>query len=88
MWVREKACNATPTVSEIPDQAGDFTTVTSFLFTGCLGGSTVLHHRVNEGGHTWPGPTGPWGLLAGRNSQNLDVTRELIRIFSDVLSGN
>lgn len=87
MWREEMGCDAEPVRREYPDTAGDYTTITSFLFTGCTSGGSVLHYRVNEGGHTWPGNTGPWGPIAGRHSRNLDTTREVLEFFSSVEGG-
>jgi polyhydroxybutyrate depolymerase len=88
MWTGVMGCNDTPTITELPDTAEDFTTVTSFHFTECASGSSVIHYRVNIGGHTWPGPTGPWGPFVGTHSRNLDATREIISFFASVAEGS
>lgn len=85
MWTREMGCQGPPAVEETPDVVGDFTTVTSFLFENCASGHPVIHHRVNGGGHTWPGPTGPWSRAAGRHSRNLDATNEFVARFLDAI---
>jgi polyhydroxybutyrate depolymerase len=87
MWAREMGCQGPPVVTEIPDQVGDHLTVTTFEFTSCASGFPVVHHRINGGGHTWPGPTGPWGAFGGRNTRNLDATGEFIERFSAALGG-
>ena len=84
MWVEKMACGDVPMVTETPDTASDGTTITSFRFDGCAAGSSVLHYRVNEGAHNWPGDTGPWPILTGRHSRNLDTTREILDFFQDV----
>ena len=88
MWRGIMECGPTPIITELPDTAADYTTVTSFLFTGCASGSSVAHYRVNVGGHTWPGPTGPWGGLVGTHSRSLDATREILSFFGSVVAGN
>jgi polyhydroxybutyrate depolymerase len=88
MWTGVLECDETPTITELPDSVADLTTVTAFHFTGCAPGSSVLHYRVNFGGHSWPGPTGPWGIGGGIHSQNLDATREIIRFFASVTEGS
>ena len=87
MWREAMGCGAEPTLREYPDTAGDYTTVSSFLFTGCTPGASVLHFRVNGGGHTWPGDTGPWSPIVGQHSRNLDLTREVLRFFASVEAG-
>jgi len=88
MWTGIMECGTTPTITELPDTAADFTTVTSFQYSGCVTGSLVAHYRVNVGGHTWPGPTGPWGGFVGTHSRNLDATREILSFFASVAEGN
>lgn len=80
-------CSLQPNRTEIPDTAGDYTTVTAFRFPDCDPGGGVLHFRVNEGGHSWPGDTGPWSPIVGLHSRNLDLTREMIRFFTEVEEG-
>ena len=84
MWADKMSCNPQPTWVEFPDTAGDFTTVTSFRFSGCVPGSGVIHYRVNDGGHSWPGDTGPWSPQVGLHSRNLDTTREILKFFASV----
>ncbi len=87
MWTGVMGCDETPTITELPDTAADFTTVTSVHYTGCTSGSSVIHYRVNIGGHTWPGPTGPWGPFVGTHSRDMDATREIISFFASVHDG-
>jgi hypothetical protein len=69
------ACDPQPVWTNPPDTIQNYTSVTSFRFTGytsagytsagytsagytsagCTSGAGVLHFRINEGGHTWPG---------------------------------
>jgi polyhydroxybutyrate depolymerase len=87
MWRETLGCGPDPVRQEYPDTARDYTTVTSFLFTDCAPGASVLHFRVNGGGHTWPGDTGPWSPIVGQHSRNLDLTREVLKFFSSVEAG-
>jgi polyhydroxybutyrate depolymerase len=87
LWVDQLGCDAEPSITETPDQAQDFTSITTFRFGNCLGGHPVVHQRVNGGGHTWPGSVGPWGILAGRTSHNLDLTTEIVNLFRAVVDG-
>lgn len=87
LWRQEMGCDAEPVREDFPDLAGDFTTITSFRFKGCLTGSEVLHFRVNGGGHSWPGDTGPWGPVVGPHSRNLDLNRKMVEFFNSIGSG-
>ncbi len=81
LWAGINGCNQAPTVTELPDTAGDGTTVSLIEYTGC-GGNDVLAYRVNGGGHTWPG-----GLQylperrIGITSQELDATEVIWDFF-------
>jgi polyhydroxybutyrate depolymerase len=87
MWVGEMRCDPTPSVSERPDTADDFTTITVFQYDGCSTGSSVVHYRVNGAGHNWPGDTGPWSRQAGLHSRNMDATKEILEFWESVGGG-
>jgi len=87
LWRETMGCGTEPILREYPDTAGDYTTISSFLFSDCAPGASVLHFRVNGGGHTWPGGTGPWSPIMGPHSRNLDLIREILRFFSSVEAG-
>lgn len=82
LWSTLEACDATPAQEERPDTAGDGTTIDVFSYSGCSDGVTVRYDRVNNGGHTWPGDTGPWPDFTGTNSHNMDASAEIVRFFS------
>ena len=87
LFAENMNCDPQPIRADIPDTAGDHTTVTSFRFAGCDPGAGVLHYRVNFGGHVWPGDTGPWSPVVGLNSKNIEMTREMVRFFAEVDGG-
>lgn len=87
MWAGVMGCNPNPEVSDYPDTVEDFTSITTFTFGGCFAGASVVHHRVNGGGHTWPGPTGPWGSILGNHNRDMDATREMIGLFAAQVEG-
>lgn len=87
LWREKMGCAAQPLREDFPDEVGDFTTITSFRFPDCEAGSSVLHYRVNGGGHTWPGDTGPWSAIVGPHSRNLDMTRRMVEFFASVEDG-
>jgi polyhydroxybutyrate depolymerase len=81
MWVDVMGCDPDPGVSEYPNTVEDFTSITTFSWTGCRGGVPVVHHRVELGGHTWPGPNGPWSPILGNHNRDMDATREMVELF-------
>jgi len=88
MWAGVMSCDPTPSITQLPNTDHDFTTVTRFQFTDCAPGSSVMHYRVNVGGHTWPGPTGPWARVLGLHNRDIDATREIISVFTSVAEGS
>lgn len=83
-WRRLMGCASEPSREFRPDTAGDFTAASIYRFPGCRPGSAVVHYQVHGGGHTWPGNTGSWSLLAGPRSRNLDATAEFLELFASV----
>jgi polyhydroxybutyrate depolymerase len=51
-------CDAEPAAEAISEE------VTALRYTGCDGGVPLVFHRIEKGGHTWPGS--PLGLLFTR----------------------
>ena len=82
VWLDLWGCGDAPTTEFRPDEAGDHTAVTIYRFPGCDAGASVVLYQIHNGGHTWPGDTGPWPLLAGRLSRNLDATGEFLSLFA------
>jgi polyhydroxybutyrate depolymerase len=81
VWLDHFGCGQVPSNEFRADVAGDNTTVNVFRFPECGVGSSVTLFQVNGGGHTWPGDTGPWPLLLGARSRNLDATAEFLKLF-------
>ena len=83
-WLDVFQCLDNPTYRFHPDDAGDFTSVEAYRFSDCDPGASVAFYRVNEGGHTWPGDTGPWTGFVGLRSSNIDATAEFLSLFASV----
>lgn len=80
-WLGRMRCNPDPAYQLLPDTAGDFTEVGVFRFGGCSPGAAVTVWVVHEGGHNWPGSTGPWSPFTGLRSRNLDATSALLDLL-------
>ena len=63
VWLANDGCNGT---NNVFFQQGD---VTGIQWTHCASGTAVIHYRVSDGGHTWPG---------GRPDSNLGYTTDVI----------
>ena len=73
-WVNFNNCNATPTVTNLPDLVStDGSTVIHYEYSGGNNGSVVEHFKVIDGGHDWPGV---WG------NQDINASIEIWRFFS------
>lgn len=83
-WVEVLGCAPTPVEETRADANRDGTTVSIERYPECEAGVRVQLDRVNGGGHTWPGPTGPWPKSTGKLSRNLDATAEMIAFFTGV----
>ncbi len=71
-WRQYNNCPSDSVKTEFPDtEPGDQTTVTRHSWAPCDGQVEVLHYRVNNGGHTWPGNTE--NFLGVGGNINLDV---------------
>jgi polyhydroxybutyrate depolymerase len=72
LWVQANACSETPAIEEIPDRAGDGTTITRKTYGGGSDGTEVVLVIVHGGGHTWPGQRGR-SMVLGRATMNISA---------------
>lgn len=80
-WLERMGCAPDPAYVLLPDTAGDFTEIGAYRFTRCRPGASVGVWVVHEGGHSWPGDTGPWSPFTGLRSRNLDATGALLDLL-------
>lgn len=83
-WLDEFHCLDNPRVQFVPDTVGDFTSASIYRFSDCDAGARVSFYRVYEGGHAWPGDTGPWSTFLGLRSGNIDATDEFLSLFASM----
>jgi polyhydroxybutyrate depolymerase len=73
-WVNFNNCHATPTITNLPDLVStDGSTVIHYEYSGGNNGSEVVHFKVINGGHDWPGAFG---------NQDINASIEIWRFFS------
>jgi polyhydroxybutyrate depolymerase len=77
-WVGHNNCNATPTVTQVPDSdPTDFSTVEHSLYTNGDNNTTVSLFKVINGGHTWPGAP----ITIGVTNQDINASVEIWKFF-------
>lgn len=80
-WIRANGADPKPDVSDIPDTAGDGTTVRRYTYHSKTDPLAVVLYEVKGGGHNWPGAATPIAN-GGKSSQNLDTSRTIIDFFN------
>lgn len=84
-------CVGDPVSTDLANlNADDSSTITSISNTNCATyygadgqqrTAEVLHYRVNDGGHTWPGNAGPWPPELGTVNRDIDSSQEMWNFF-------
>jgi polyhydroxybutyrate depolymerase len=81
-WRKWDQTSSKPAIEDLPDRAGDSTTVHRDVYKNGKRGTEVVVYTIEGGGHTWPG--GPQYLpvfLVGKASKNLDATQVIWNFF-------
>ena len=78
-WVAHNNCNPVPTITSVPDiNTSDGCTAELYAYTGGDLGAEVLHYKITNGGHTWPGSS----VTIGTTNQDFDASVEIWKFFS------
>ncbi len=78
-WTNFNNCTTTPVIENVPDiDPSDGTTVEKFTYSNGDNCSEVIHFKVANGGHTWPGTA---FSTAGTN-QDMDASLEVWKFVS------
>jgi polyhydroxybutyrate depolymerase len=78
VWLNEDNCGNT---TKVIFQQND---VTATEWTNCTSGTVVIHYRISDGGHTWPG-AGPIPAL-GLTTRTIDANEVIWNFFSQYKS--
>ncbi len=82
LWVDADACDERPVVTNLPDNAGDGTSVTREEYINTKTGIKVVGYTIVNGGHTWPGGTQYLPkMVIGSVSHNLDACEAIWDFF-------
>jgi polyhydroxybutyrate depolymerase len=81
-WADAGGCGGAATVTDLTDvDASDGTTVSLYAHTGCQAGAEVLMYRIRGGGHTWPGSSFGGGPIAGRHTNHISASDDIMNHF-------
>jgi polyhydroxybutyrate depolymerase len=84
-WRDHNGCPANPTSQPLPDLVStDNSTVTAYYYAPCNQGSMILHYKVWEGGHCWPGSAVAPGL--GNTNMDIDASKEIWKFFKQYVT--
>jgi len=83
-WQQINNCQTVLDSVNLPDtDTTDNSTVTVFEYTDCDCDGKVVHYRINEAGHTWPGVEIPnYELIAGETNEDIQASEEIWQFFS------
>jgi polyhydroxybutyrate depolymerase len=82
-WVERNGCDPAPIVDELPDSADDGTTAVSETYLDEKASATVVHIRVRNGGHTWPGGKEHVpAFIVGKQSEDFGASKLIWEFFT------
>lgn len=77
-WQQNNGCDVVPIKETLPDiNTSDGTTTEKYTYTNCKDKSKLIHYKVINGGHTWPGSI----ISIGATSQDFNASAEIWRFF-------
>lgn len=78
-WVEHNQCIPEPIITELPDiDPTDGCTAEKHLYADGLNGSTVVHYKIIDGGHSWPGAP----IIIDVTNMDFSASEEIWRFFS------
>lgn len=84
IWAKTDKCGAKPIITEIPDKAGDGTSIIKKEYINRQTGNKVIGYTIVNGGHTWPGG---WQymprFIVGKTTKNLNACEVIWEFFKD-----
>jgi polyhydroxybutyrate depolymerase len=78
-WRALNNCTAQPVVTNLPDVVNEGSTITTYLYAGCQDNVEVLHYKVLNGSHSWPGAL---PLVPGITNQDIEASVEIWNFFN------
>jgi len=82
LWIDADGCAETPVITNLPDNAGDGTSIIKEEYTNVKTGVKVVGYTVTNAGHTWPGGTQYLGkMFIGSVSHNMNACQVIWEFF-------
>ncbi len=82
LWIDADACAGTPVITNLPDNAGDGTSIVKEEYTNAKTGIKVVGCTVINAGHTWPGGTQYLPkMIIGSVSHNMNACEVIWEFF-------
>ncbi|HXH18840.1 MAG TPA: T9SS type A sorting domain-containing protein, partial [Chitinophagales bacterium] len=82
-WVQYNNCPSSPAETMLPDaDETDGCTVRKILWAPCDNGSEIIHYRVIDGGHTWPGSPIDFNGWGGNANNDFKASEVIWEFFS------
>ncbi len=79
-WVGHNFCDKTPIITPLPNiNTADGCTATKYEYKNGDSGAEVVHYKITDGGHTWPGA---FSLPGKVTNQDFDASTEIWKFFS------
>jgi polyhydroxybutyrate depolymerase len=73
-WQTNNGCDSEPTIAPMPNtDANDNTTSERWVYNDCENSGELMHIRVTNGGHTWPGAALNTGVTSRDFSANVEI---------------
>ncbi|UCD38508.1 MAG: T9SS type A sorting domain-containing protein [Fidelibacterota bacterium] len=74
-WIEKNQCNSIGDTVALPDSApGDLCTVQKITFSECSDSTEVLHYKIINGGHAWPGSPAEVPYFGTEGNRNMDIS--------------
>jgi len=81
-WIDNNSCMQEPDTIYLPDTVlEDNSTVQKISYLNCADETSIIHYKIIDGGHHWPGGTDDWG--GGNLNKDIYANVELWNFFKN-----
>jgi polyhydroxybutyrate depolymerase len=80
-WTTNNNCPETPEIIELPDLVQEGSTVEKHIYAPCDDDTELVHLKVINGGHTWPGAVSISGI--GITNRDISASQEIWMFVSN-----
>ncbi|NVO18115.1 MAG: T9SS type A sorting domain-containing protein [Bacteroidetes bacterium] len=79
-WRSNDSCASIPGIQNLPDIVQEGSTVQKITWSPCNDSTEVVHFKIINGGHTWPGSVGTTGT--GNTNRDINASLEIWNFVS------